>query len=211
MSSAASQTPIIAQNTHLVESTYNNYGSFNPSLHSSSAASTPPATVASVLDINTYSKDSVMESDSTDNNSYHAPLVRIPDNMTKPSASIKVIDYHPNIISQTNGRYTKQHQLYKNTTPSSLSSLSDFDRADLDHHIKHHGMTPLYHGTPHHNEAHIKHLGQSPIRSVIFNMLNCIIGAGVVGLPFVFSTAGLFGGLLLMIFFAIISAYFLKL
>lgn len=68
-------------------------------------------------------------------------------------------------------------------------------------------------GTPHHNEAHQEeeYLGTSPLKSVIFNFLNNIIGAGIVGLPFVFKTSGLIGGLVLMVVFAFISAYSLKL
>ena len=93
----------------------------------------------------------------------------------------------------------------------SMSLSSAIHEPDIHHHIEHHLLQPCMYGTPHHNEAHQQHLGDSPIRRVIFNMLNAIIGAGVVGLPYVYKTSGLFGGRLLMIFFAFISAYSLKL
>eukprot|EP01084_Bolivina_argentea_P181006 312665_1 len=60
-------------------------------------------------------------------------------------------------------------------------------------------------------ESQDEHLGQSPIKKVVFNMMNAILGAGVIGLPYVFSEAGLFGGLFLMFFFALISSYSLTL
>ena len=81
----------------------------------------------------------------------------------------------------------------------------------MTHHIERHKLSPFIFGTPHHGEFHQQHTGESPISSVIMNMLNTIIGAGVVGLPFVFSSAGLCGGLVLMFFFAFISTYTLKL
>eukprot|EP01084_Bolivina_argentea_P011185 20903_1 len=77
---------------------------------------------------------------------------------------------------------------------------------------RHNLLQPLMFGaSPHHSQRRHSDLGQSPIKKVIFNMLNNILGAGVIALPYVFSTCGLSGGLLLMFLFSFISAYSLRL
>eukprot|EP01083_Nonionella_stella_P198002 727422_1 len=107
--------------------------------------------------------------------------------------------------------YDPQLTIQKSNETNLNLSRSALMTPDMSHHILHHGLQPLMCGTPHHGEAHLVHKGDSPIRGVVMNMLNSMIGAGVVGLPFVFSTAGLFGGLFLMISFSLITAYSLKL
>ena len=65
-------------------------------------------------------------------------------------------------------------------------------------------------GTPHHGEAHHEE-GKSKLGEVMWNMLNSIIGAGIVGLPNVYKEAGLAGGIIAILFFAIVSTYTLRL
>eukprot|EP01084_Bolivina_argentea_P185081 319186_1 len=206
------------------------YGSFHSThTHSSHThSSSPRATISDVLDLskptqNTHSNTNT-DTDTDDTSNEHNLLIPPSNIASKSNKSIKVLsksqtqlmsNYNTINNNNTNQNINIQNKL----TNASLSSMNwsvsstDIDsiHPDMSHHINDHGLIPIIHGTPHHGEAHQIHLGQSPIRRVIFNMLNSIIGAGVVGLPFVYSNAGLCGGLLLMILFAWISAYSLKL
>ena len=65
-------------------------------------------------------------------------------------------------------------------------------------------------GTPHHNEAHIENPNGSSIKYAVWNQVNSIIGAGIIGLPNVYKISGLFGGIILMIIFVFTTIYTLK-
>ena len=52
--------------------------------------------------------------------------------------------------------------------------------------------------------AHALPKGTSSIGGVYQNMLNCLVGAGILGIPSVYATCGVFGGLILMLIFAIL-------
>ena len=58
---------------------------------------------------------------------------------------------------------------------------------------------------------HIHSEGGSSLTEVMFNMLNAIVGAGIVGIPHIYTECGLFGGFMLIILFAIITIYSLRL
>jgi len=194
----------------------------------------PRATITSLLDITQTPSSPHHHCDPTDSddslsNDVHIapPALCIPNVPTitvlnkEALLSTHSLSAHGVITKMENDKYLKQQHVSKsskslssllNASTSSISVPFPFsDLGDVSHHIEHHALRPCIHGTPHHNEAHLKHPGESPIKQVIFNMLNSIIGAGVVGLPFVYNTAGLFGGLTLMLLFAFISAYSLKL
>eukprot|EP01083_Nonionella_stella_P181711 651843_1 len=171
------------------------YGSFK------SVSASPRATISDVLDIPIRHNTSTYTTPTDSSHNITPPSQR--KGLASPNQSKPSIQSHSSIIVQKpNETYLKQHL---NLSRSSLMT------PDMSHHILEHALQPLMYGTPHHGEAHQIHRGESPIRRVIFNMLNSIIGAGVVGLPYVYSTAGLFGGLFLMVLFAFISAYSLKL
>ena len=53
--------------------------------------------------------------------------------------------------------------------------------------------------------------GQSSILSVLGNLMNVLVGAGILGIPFVFKISGIIGGSLIMIIFGLISIYTLNL
>lgn len=237
-SSGTQQTKLLNHQTH---ATYGSTKSHSVSSHSHSSHSnshSPRATITSVLDIRPNINDQIIphrssihsidtdsiNSVSTDQN-MNIPPLPAPHTISK---SIKVLPTANNSSSQLvitkkeNDTYYKQHSHKNQTKSGSYSFLTGSSimipssplsphTPDMNHHIEHHLLRPCMYGTPHHNEAHMDHIGDSPIRRVIFNMLNSIIGAGVVGLPYVYKTSGLFGGLLLMVFFAFISAYSLKL
>ena len=53
--------------------------------------------------------------------------------------------------------------------------------------------------------------GQSSLTGVTFNLLNALVGAGILSIPYSYSQCGIIGGIGLMLVFAIISTYTLKL
>ncbi|ORX95588.1 hypothetical protein K493DRAFT_314946 [Basidiobolus meristosporus CBS 931.73] len=52
--------------------------------------------------------------------------------------------------------------------------------------------------------------GESSITEVAFNLLNTIIGSGILGLPFALKDAGFFAGILVLIFVAVINDFALR-
>eukprot|EP01083_Nonionella_stella_P280522 954312_1 len=56
-----------------------------------------------------------------------------------------------------------------------------------------------------------KHIGQSSFIRVLYNMLNALIGGGIVGIAYIYKASGLIGGCLLMLLFAILCTYTLSL
>eukprot|EP01084_Bolivina_argentea_P233985 393964_1 len=52
--------------------------------------------------------------------------------------------------------------------------------------------------------------GKSSMTGVYYNFMNSLVGAGILGLPYVYPNTGLFGGILLQFLFAILSIYTLK-
>ena len=52
--------------------------------------------------------------------------------------------------------------------------------------------------------------GISKMPGVYYNFMNSLVGAGILGLPFVYPSAGLFGGILLQFIFASLSVYTLN-
>lgn len=58
-------------------------------------------------------------------------------------------------------------------------------------------------------EAHVP-VGESSMCSLSYTYLTSMLGAGIVGLPYVFLQSGIFGGTLLMIFVAYLSTYTLR-
>ena len=53
--------------------------------------------------------------------------------------------------------------------------------------------------------------GQSTLTGVTFNLLNALVGAGILSIPYSYSKCGIIGGICLMIIFAIICTYTLNL
>lgn len=63
--------------------------------------------------------------------------------------------------------------------------------------------------SPHHQERRLE--GTSSMSNVLYNFINAIIGAGIVGLPYVFMQSGLAGGIIMMAAMAYLSDYSLRL
>jgi len=57
----------------------------------------------------------------------------------------------------------------------------------------------------------IQHPGKSPIKSVLWNMLNQIIGTGILGIPYIYKSTGIIGSIIIMLIFGLISVYTLNL
>eukprot|EP01084_Bolivina_argentea_P078963 143302_1 len=55
------------------------------------------------------------------------------------------------------------------------------------------------------------HIGQSSMIRVLYNMLNALIGGGIVGIAYIYKSSGIIGGCLLMLLFAILCTYTLSL
>ena len=53
--------------------------------------------------------------------------------------------------------------------------------------------------------------GQSSIFGVYQNMLNALVGAGILGIPSVYSMCGIYGGIALMIIFGLLCTYTMNL
>jgi len=52
-----------------------------------------------------------------------------------------------------------------------------------------------------------KHGGSSTLVQTMFNILTCYVGVGVYALPYAFKQTGLYAGILMMLVFAMLSAY----
>merc|ERR1719204_1508078 len=61
------------------------------------------------------------------------------------------------------------------------------------------------------SSANTVRIGQSPMSRVLYNMLNALIGGGIVGLASIYKQCGIVGGCLLMLLFAILCTYTLSL
>eukprot|EP00484_Ammonia_sp_Unknown_P027260 CAMPEP_0197024838 /NCGR_PEP_ID=MMETSP1384-20130603/5316_1 /TAXON_ID=29189 /ORGANISM="Ammonia sp." /LENGTH=468 /DNA_ID=CAMNT_0042453293 /DNA_START=85 /DNA_END=1491 /DNA_ORIENTATION=+ len=101
--------------------------------------------------------------------------------------------------------------LPKRIMDSSNSSLSriviEFESLGLKskHNVQNYGAV---HKTATAGDAtHPQHHGKSPIRSVLWNMLNQIIGTGIVGIPFIYKSTGIIGSIIIMLLFGAISVY----
>jgi len=70
--------------------------------------------------------------------------------------------------------------------------------------------TPTLNENMEHEYDH-KHQGKSSIRSVLWNMLNQIIGTGILGIPYIYKSTGIIGSIVIMLIFGIISVYTLNL
>jgi len=63
--------------------------------------------------------------------------------------------------------------------------------------------------SPHHGETHIEK--RSPLSKVFYNMVNSVVGAGIVGLPYVFKQSGLLVGSVCILVTVFLTDYTLRL
>eukprot|EP01084_Bolivina_argentea_P186656 321688_1 len=56
-----------------------------------------------------------------------------------------------------------------------------------------------------------QHQGESTITNVLWNMLNQIIGTGILGIPYIYKSTGIIGSIIIMLIFGIVSVYTLNL
>eukprot|EP01083_Nonionella_stella_P039386 107130_1 len=62
-----------------------------------------------------------------------------------------------------------------------------------------------------HQSVDNPHNGTSPIRSVLWNMLNQTIGTGILGIPYIYKETGIVGSIITMLIFGAVSVYTLNL
>ena len=115
-------------------------------------------------------------------------LPKIPPLITKSLSSSSQLNEVSPLITDENSKYkyttTSQFLSPLNQYISSLKrdpSLSNIPQ-----------LTRC--GTPHHNEAHTYFDKKSPLHSVLWNQINCILGAGIIALPYVYKQTGLIIG-----------------
>ena len=143
----------------LSPSNHTNYGSLimrSSRTETLSSCSPPRATITSLLDIVTPQTSHT-----------HSKLAYSQFNEARAASTadstIKVLPSASSSSTMVNGVYLKQHLML----PSPRGHTPD-----LNHHVEKHQLRSCMFGTPHHGESHQQHQGDSPISSVIFNMLN---------------------------------------
>mmetsp|Transcript_98921 Transcript_98921/g.121102 ORF Transcript_98921/g.121102 Transcript_98921/m.121102 type:complete len:493 (-) Transcript_98921:123-1601(-) len=122
------------------------------------------------------------------------------------------------LLEQANANYgsttNKSNKQIHVLSPSmqSVTSFAQLQRIMFNKSSSNFNMNKIIYPnqSPHHGEAHVMG-GSSPILSVVWNQVNSIVGAGIVGLPYVFKQSGILGGIILIVIFSYLTVYTLKL
>ena len=108
-----------------------------------------------------------------------------------------------------NDKTCNGHKLY--TTPSRSCDDKSISIPDCNNNNKNSSPSSKNRKSSTSKSCHSLPKGTSTIFGVYQNMLNALVGAGILGIPSVYSMCGIYGGIGLMIIFGLLSVYTMNL